>query len=336
AEWAGVDGLAGKLAIFKAGLVAAEAAGCWALWRVGGARALLFAAWCPLAVTEIAFAGHVDAWVFAAVAGALALQASGGTRAARAGACGVLALACAAKAYAILLAPFFIWKAGWRGLAVFVAVLAASYAPWMVATHLAGREIATVWGAGGVGAMAGGFEFNSTGYALLAWTFGEGAGRWLAAVAMAGGLGVIWLRWAAQPGAREADGGAWGAFVTNLVTKCGEKVARGLGATAADARVPGALVVGWWALWSPVFHPWYALLALPFLALRPSGWGVGLLAALPLSYVHGLTLGAGASGDYRHPFWVRPAEVLLVAAGAGVARLRAGRRAQKLAPRASE
>jgi alpha-1,6-mannosyltransferase len=259
---------AGEAWVLKAGLVAAEGAACWAIWRAGGGRALLFAAWCPVAVTEIAFAGHVDAVALAGVALALGASARGWA----AGACGWLAVAVATKAYAVLLAPFFLWRAGWRGAAVFAAVLSAAYLPWMAA-------------------MAGGFEFNSTGHALLARALGPESGRIAAGVALAGGLAGVFFWWIRRGGA-----------------------AAGAGAAA----IPGAAAVGWWALWSPVFHPWYGLLALPFVAARPAGWSVGLLGAPVLSYLHGLTLpaGLGGTGDFRHPWWVRPAEAWIVALGA--------------------
>jgi hypothetical protein len=272
----------GEAWVLKAGLVAVEGAVWVALWRVGGAQALLFAAWCPVAVTEIAFAGHVDALALAGVALAVGAAARGRG----VWACGWMALAVATKAYGLLLAPFFLWRAGWRGAAVFVAVLLAAYVPWAVATAAAGRDWLTVTGWASASAMAGGFEFNSTGYAVLAWAFGDEAGRGAASVALAGGLFFVFFWW----------------------------IRRG---AAADS-IPGVAVVGWWALWSPVFHPWYGLLALPFVALRPAGWSVGLLGAPVLSYLHGLTLpaGLGGTGDFRHPWWVRPAEVLVVAAGA--------------------
>ena len=271
---------AGKLWVFKAGLVLAEIAAWRVAWRLGGDRALLLLSWCPLAVTEIAFAGHVDALVLAAVMAAL-----GGAAKARPGAVGAwLALAVATKAYALLLAPFFLWRGGRRSMVVFGATLLLAYAPWIATTVAAGRPAGAVGGAEGVTAMAAGFEFNSTGFALAARLFGDGPARWVAGgCLLAGWAGLAW-RW------------------------------RGRG---DDAPIPGAALVGWWALWSPVFHPWYALLAVPFWVLRPSGWATGLLIALPLSYQHGLALGGA---DFRHPAWVRPAELAVVAAGALISR----------------
>lgn len=311
AAWQG----AGELWIFKTGLVVAEGVGLWALWRAGGTRALLFAGWCPLAVTEVAFAGHVDALVFAAVAAALLAAKRNRATAA----CGWLAAAVATKAYALLFAPFFLWRAGWRGAVVLVAVLGGLYAPWVLATVSAGRAAGAVLGLDGVGTMAGCFEFNSTGYAVLAWALGDEAGRWVAGLMLAGGWLVGWAFWV-------AFGRAFGS--PNEI----EKWTAGGGAERGGAggawSMPGAAVAAWWALWSPVFHPWYALMALPFLALRPTGWGVGLLAALPLSYAHGLALGAGfvgATGDFRHPWWVRPLEAAGVALAAFVGRGRVDR-----------
>lgn len=291
---------AGKLWILKAALLAAEAAGLWALKRWAGWRAFLIAAWCPLAVTETAFAGHVDALCAAGLAGALLARSRG-----RAGwAAALLAAACATKAYALLLAPFFLWRGNWRdsvrAAAVWLGALAAMYAPWLWATDASGGRggaVAAVLGLDAAGAMAGGFEFNSTGFALLGGWLGDEAGRQAATAALAVCAGFVVMKWIRAEAATAAS-------------EAGADDGRTLAAAAP-------LVVAAWAWWSPVFHPWYALLALPFWARRPTGWGLALLAALPLSYVHGLTLGAAAAdgGDYRHPWWVRPAEVALVAAG---------------------
>jgi hypothetical protein len=302
---------AGKLWVLKAGLLVAEGAGLWALTRWAGWRALLIAGWCPLAVTEIAFAGHADALCVAAVAGALLAQARG-----RGGwAAVLLAAGCATKAYAMLLAPFFLWRGSWRESvragAVWLAAMVLLYAPWIWMTHAADERsgaVAAVLGLDSAGAMAGGFEFNSTGFALLAWWLGDEAGRLAAAAALAGCAGVVvvkWIRNEAERGGEETSGaeGRWG------------------------VTVAAPLVVAAWAWWSPVFHPWYALLALPFWARRPTEWGMALLAALPLSYLHGLTLAAGASGagDFRHPAWVRPLEAGVVVVVAGWAWWRARR-----------
>ena len=293
---------AGKLWVLKAGLLIAEGAGLWALTRWAGWRALLIAGWCPLAVTEIAFAGHVDALCLAAVSGALLARERG-----RGGwAAVLLAAACATKAYAVLLAPFFLWRGGWRESvragAVWLGALVLMYAPWIWATHVAGGR-GSAWtavlGLDSTGAMAGAFEFNSTGFALLARGLGDEAGRLVAAAALAGCAGYVVVKWIRQKDAPD------GVMI--------------VGAEGWGMETAAPLVVAAWAWWSPVFHPWYALLALPFWARRPTAWGLALLAALPLSYVHGLTLTAGTSGagDFRHPGWVRPLEVAVVAAGLG-------------------
>jgi hypothetical protein len=85
----------------------------------------------------------------------------------------------------------------------------------------------------------------------------------------------------------------------------------------AGARFPrGDLVFGAFLFFAPVVNPWYLLWLLPFVARWPSPAGCAALAAVSLSYLHGLYWSPGVLRPYEHPWWVRPLEVGIVAAAA--------------------
>lgn len=94
---------------------------------------------------------------------------------------------------------------------------------------------------------------------------------------------------------------------------------------ASQRRVVGRSIppldlgFGVFFLLAPVVNAWYLLWMLPFVALRPSAWGLAALAVVPLAYVHGLSLPTAGLVPYEHPVWVRPLElgVVLLAAGWG-------------------
>jgi hypothetical protein len=71
-----------------------------------------------------------------------------------------------------------------------------------------------------------------------------------------------------------------------------------------------ALMLGVFFLLSPVVNPWYLILLVPFVALRPSVWGVTALAAVLLSYCTGMNMGRADMGAFNHAWWVRPLEML--------------------------
>ncbi|MBV8133390.1 MAG: DUF2029 domain-containing protein [Alphaproteobacteria bacterium] len=118
-------------------LVAVEAIGIGALFfvlRAAGAprENILFYAWHPLPVWEIAGAGHVDAAVVACVALALAAAVTG--RRAWSGA--ALAAATLIKFFPLVLVPA-LWRptksnlGDWRWLAAFIAIVLAAYLPYI-------------------------------------------------------------------------------------------------------------------------------------------------------------------------------------------------------------
>jgi alpha-1,6-mannosyltransferase len=124
----------------------------------------------------------------------------------------------------------------------------------------------------GLLSFAADWEFNSFGYGLLGLVLPPAATRPAALGLAAAGLGWLFLR---------------------------RRLAEPL---------PGELVTGWTLLWSPVINPWYLLWLAPFVAIRPSAWGIAALAAVPLSYVHGLHLPKSGLPPYHHPSWLRPVE----------------------------
>jgi hypothetical protein len=123
--------------VMKLALVAIEAVGIWALLQVlrgvGAPREkILFYAWHPLPVWEIAGSGHVDAVMVAFVA--LALAAAVRCRRAWSGA--ALAAATLVKFFPLALVPA-LWRptgsnrGDWRWLSAFSAVIIAAYLPYI-------------------------------------------------------------------------------------------------------------------------------------------------------------------------------------------------------------
>jgi alpha-1,6-mannosyltransferase len=118
-------------------LVAVEAIGIWALLlvlRTTGAprQNIIFYAWHPLPVWEIAGSGHIDAAVVGFVA--LALAAAVSNRRAWSGA--ALAAATLVKFFPLVLVPA-LWRptrstlGDWRWLSSFIAVVIAAYLPYV-------------------------------------------------------------------------------------------------------------------------------------------------------------------------------------------------------------
>ena len=91
-------------------------------------RQLLFYAWCPLIIFEIAFNAHPD------ILGALFLFAGYIAFIRQRGILSMIlcGFAVASKPFALLAAPFFAWRAGLRGLAVIILTLFVLYFPFIV------------------------------------------------------------------------------------------------------------------------------------------------------------------------------------------------------------
>ncbi len=128
-------------------------------------RQLLFYAWCPLVIFEIAFNAHPD------VVGALFLFAG---YIAFVRSRGILSLvtcglAVASKPFALLAAPFFAWRAGLRGLAAFILTLFILYVPFLAQNSTA------EWS--GLRVFLQYWEFNAALYAVFKTFFSPGTAK---------------------------------------------------------------------------------------------------------------------------------------------------------------
>lgn len=190
----------------------------------------------------------------------------------------------------------------WVALATAVKPFGAALAPWVGwrfgwRAAMAGGAVWVAcylpfWLQGSVGEwpalriMSQSFEYNSTGFAVLGWLLPQPAARVVALLILIGVAGWLGRRWLRGP---------------------------------VDVLPPVAPLLGVALLMSPVVNPWYALWLLPWLGVRPSGWGIGVLLAVPLAYTHGWGEAMGAGVDYTHPWWTRPLELVVVGTAAAVA-----------------
>lgn len=254
----------GRLLPLKILLLLVDGAVLLLLARYRGGRAAWFYGWCPLVIVENAFHAHPEAWGLVWL-----LAAWFCAERERFILAGLLAgIAVAAKILALLAVPFLIWRRPALVLPFFLIAVASIYGP-----ILASGSYAEWWG---LRAMAELWEFNSSGFALLAAVWGSGPARLLWPIVFGLFAAALFARW------------AW------------------WGETLRAAPVAGVLLG--FLLLSPVFNPWYLVWLAPFVAAAPSRGMVALLAIAPLSYATGLNLGDPALGPYAHPAWVRPVE----------------------------
>lgn len=269
----------GQLFPLKAILVLADLAVLALLARLVPPHRLVLYAWCPLLVQEVAFTGHPEVLGIAFAVAALLARRAGHVHLAGA----ATALAVGARVLAAPLVPFLLLGTGWRGWGTAVITLAALYLPFHLGTGTADGP--------GLLAFGGGWEFNSTGFAVLASILGATGARITSAVLLGVAVVVLWRR------------------------------ERG-----ASRPIPrGDLLYAALFLLAPVANPWYLLWMLPFVVAHPTRWGLAALAAVSLSYVHGLAVPSLGLPAYHHPDWVRPVELGVVLAAAlvdGLARRR--------------
>ncbi len=263
----------GELWPLKLLLLVCDVAVLAIFWRRAvGPRACLLWFWCPLLIHEGAFNAHPESIGLLLLAAALSAAAAG-----RLGRVPVYAaLACGTRLFAILLAPFLLAiRRRASDLLLFTATLLALYVPFLLQGSSESISVA---------AMAGGWEFNSSGYALIAMVFGPVHGR-----LVAGGL-----------------------FAAVYVWMLAVYVRR------VSQPPPGDWIYGLLFLFSPVVNPWYLVWLLPFAVFRPTCWAWTALCTVSLSYVHGMSLGDPALTLYEHPVWLRPLEFGAIAIGLGV------------------
>lgn len=275
----------------KGMLLAADAVALCVLHRLGGPRALLVFALCPLAIHESAFNAHPDGLGVACALVAFAALARGRTSIAAI----AIAFAVGTKAIALVVLPLLVWRAGPRRTAPFMAIFAATlmllYAPFLALAP--GAELPVLLHFGQA------WEFNSTLYAIMAGSLGQMGARVVAGIVVAAALAIV----------VEHD-----------------RRARARGAGPAVPRADWLL--GALFLAAPVVNPWYLLWLLPFVALRPSWWGCTALCVVSLSYVHGLFVPGLPA--YHHPVWLRPLEVAAIGLAAWLD-LRRGRSGAQVA-----
>lgn len=234
--------------------------------------------WCPLAVFEIAGAGHLEALALAPLLGALALGERARTRAGDIGASALFAAAILAKVLPIVLLPWFVRSArpGLRLACVlaFVALGFAAFLPpfstlrgaedgvWQGITHFALR-----WDA---------FNFVHR-FVEGAWFFWFQPDLvwWHPPRLARGCLALAWIAWAWRTWRRERD----------------------------PARAALDLF-GAWIVVTPVLHPWYALWCVPWLAWRRAPAFVFLATAIPLAFAP--VVGWQSEGVWREPAWLWP------------------------------
>jgi alpha-1,6-mannosyltransferase len=234
----------------------------------GGRAAPWFYGWCPLVVTENAFHAHPEAWALLWLIAAWICANRKRYRFA-----GALAgIAVGAKLFALLAIPFLAWRRPAVVGAAFLAALGVIYGPILASGSSA------EWA--GLHAMAGYFEFNSLGFALLARLFGSAAARLLWLILFGLVAALLFARWAWQKRSLH--------------------------------EAPMADVLLAFFLLAPVLNPWYLVWLVPFVAVAPTRRAVALLAVVPLSYATGLNLGDPTLATYAQPDWVRPVEFGIV------------------------
>lgn len=270
----------GQFGAIKLFLILADLGSLFLLLKLVRPRHALLYAWCPLVIQEVAFTGHVDMLgVFFMVA---AIYAASRGRTLRVPV--YLALAVATKLLAVLLVPFLLLRGRLREWALLLLVLAMVYWP-LAGSGGPGESL-------GFGIFLADWEFNSTLFALLANWGGTHFAKLIGA-GVVGGLGVALL-------------------VREYTRKNTYEVAGG--SARSSFSIPrGDWLFACFFLFAPVVNPWYLLWLLPFLCVYPSAWGVAALAAVSLSYSHGLFLPDSSMSAYQHPAWVRPAELGLIA-----------------------
>jgi len=192
----------GKLWPWKLILFAAEFVVIALLWRglpVGG-RLLLV--WCPLAIFETGFNAHPDA-----LAIALLLAAWWFGRRERLVLAGVaVGLALAAKVFALLLAPFVLWRLGRRAWFAAGVAVVTLYLPFWLRGSAADLQ--------GLRAMAVEWEFNSSMHAVVAAVTSPAMARVLCGLIFISVWLAIFRRWSLTSG-ESLPPGEWifGAFL---------------------------------------------------------------------------------------------------------------------------
>ena len=242
------------------------------LSRLLSLRWFLVASWCPLLVFETSFQAHPDV-----VGVSLMVVAYWAARRQYPWiSMLVLGLATCAKPFAVLLWPFIVQERRWFAQGVLLAlVLGFVYLPFLLQNSDAGAT--------SLGAMATEWEFNSIGYALLQYLFGDYAR--LASLTCFAGV-YLWL------------------LIRFWHQKKREEV----------KEPPLDFVYAALFFFSPVINPWYLMWLFPFVLLKPRSWSLVALGVVSLSYATGLNLGDRSLEEFEIPLLVQGLEFGLITA----------------------
>lgn len=141
-------------------------------------------AWCPLLIFETSFNAHPD--LLAVALAFAALWCSLEER--HVSASWLAGLAVGAKLTALLLAPFVVWRAGWRRALWLPACAALLYLPFWLQGSPGGLA--------GMRAFASGWEFNSSVFGLLKLALPPGPARLVCLALGLAAAAAVFVRWA--------------------------------------------------------------------------------------------------------------------------------------------
>ncbi len=147
------------------------------LARIGTVKNVLLYAWNPLVIKEIAFTAHIDGLIPLVLIAAWLCKKQGRIY----WMAGLLGFAVTVKIPAILLAPFLLWRAGWKPVVCFVATILACYFPFI---GKGGSDFYVLF------RFAQDWQFNSAFYGLLEQVVSGTLSRHLLAMAI-----ISWVTW---------------------------------------------------------------------------------------------------------------------------------------------
>ena len=147
---------------------------------------LLMYAWCPLLIKEVAFAAHPD--IIAIYLSFLALVMRFADR--HLWAAVALALAVAAKVFAVLLIPFVLWRSPLRAPILFALTLGVCYLPFL---YFGDTDLQALL------VFAESWEFNAALYALLSNAMDPMLAKFMLAIGCSLLIAYYWVKWRGEP-----------------------------------------------------------------------------------------------------------------------------------------
>jgi len=239
------------------------------LSRLCKPQALVLYAWCPLVVKEIAFTAHPDGLaVFFLIASFLALARDKALYAVI-----FLAISFCAKIFAVLFVPLVLIKVHPKYWLVFLGLVAAIYAPFLLSSS---ADLAVLF------TFASDWQFNASIQAILRLfllnTIPSYAAQLTSLI-----CALLFVGFYAIYG--------WGFFKdkSQLVPR-------------------GDWVLGVFFLLAPVLNAWYLIWLLPFAVIFPSRWAWVASVSILFSYITGYTTGNSELDLYQQPIWARAVE----------------------------